>query len=409
MILVTVITEDGNTYLEPTFINCKCLPTWHAHHQRQLNLINFDLKDKENRIQQLRALEEGIRLLLVRHREYSKMEIKQDQYWLRQDYARTNIVRMLENEDMVRNSPKGKEPEGLKETEKVDPWVDTDTYEYSTSASIYQSDLEKETTPGNDGHGFPESFEQKLLTGAVEQHEGITNEISSEAIIIRTETSSKNPTQSRRLHLGPIIDIEEILNRFNDIRTKAAEYMNQWDEEDTLRSQKYAAIYPKQQDARNYCCCTPEHRLYHRYLDAAFDSGKKLQIEAELQVQIRKSDIQKELQETMTTNRQRDVDFLLQTIENHIPAQIQDIKTAMGVEGRLKALVAYLMKYDGRDDLQAVGEGDRFSAALTMELLSMVDAMVERWGNEDASMEKMVEEVLMGEQRARNMLLKLDE
>ncbi|KAI4123535.1 MAG: hypothetical protein LQ341_007186, partial [Variospora aurantia] len=100
-----MMKDDGETYLEPTFINCECDPGSYAHHQRQLDIIRFNIQDEAERARQLLALEEGVRWLLLRHREFYKAEIRQDQYWLRQDYARTNAVRELQNGQVLKRHP----------------------------------------------------------------------------------------------------------------------------------------------------------------------------------------------------------------------------------------------------------------------------------------------------------------
>lgn len=192
------------------------------------------------------------------------------------------------------------------------------------------------------------------------------------------------PEAPSKLRLGPIIDIKEVLARFEDIKVKASEYVNQWNREDTLRANRFTAIHPKHISGN--CSCTPEHRLYHSYLDATFDPPRQLRIEAELHSQVQKTDIQEEFRQKLTINRQAEVDSVLQLIEIHVPAQIADLEKVQGVEGRLKALVAYLRKYDGREDLQAPDENVRWtklSAALTFEIVERVDSKLERWLEED--------------------------
>ncbi|KAL8671077.1 MAG: hypothetical protein Q9224_007639, partial [Gallowayella concinna] len=98
IVLVTVTNDDdGTTYLEPSFINCRCSPVWYTHHQRQLDLVNANLRDVQKQMVQLTALEEGVQQMLIRHREFAKAEIRHEQWWLRQDYARTDEARRLKN------------------------------------------------------------------------------------------------------------------------------------------------------------------------------------------------------------------------------------------------------------------------------------------------------------------------
>ncbi|KAL8843504.1 MAG: hypothetical protein Q9170_000008 [Blastenia crenularia] len=407
IILVTVTDRDHEPYLEPAFISCSCGPVSHAHHQRQLELITFDLKDKEHGIRQLRMLEDGIRSLLVRHREISKAEIRQAQYWLRQDYARTNMIRELYNEEIQRQNRNATKvslskllgqngetsedghPKPVK-VEKEDLWIDDEEYEHF--GSLLDRSLFKRGSSTDDRQTPVKNSERGSFSNTAE--ELLTNNVFSRALIrSQSESQPKNPTSPNKLRLGPIIDIDEVFSRFDDIKAKAAEYMSDWDDEDILRADNFIALYPR---LHGKCCCTFEHRLYHAFQDAAFLPSQQMSIEANLKFEMRRSDLRKDLQEQMTTERQGEVGLLLQAIENHIPAQVSDIRSAVGVAGRTKALVAYLKKY-GRDDFQDSEVGVWVSTALTLDLLRKVDAMLERWGDEDAGMEKRIKEILQGE------------
>ncbi|KAL9005299.1 MAG: hypothetical protein Q9188_001925 [Gyalolechia gomerana] len=425
IVIVTVINDDGTTYMEPTFFNCTCGPVSYDHHKRQIDFLTFDLKDKEQRIRQLMALGEGIRLLLLRHREISKVEIRQEQYWLRQDYARTNLVRELKNREVLKRDPNAakipwskmmsksdeaptEEQETYEEderqlfkVEKEDLWIDEDEYEYDSSLvneSFFskQSSVADKKDPLN--HQKRESSTVTIKTRESSPDTIKTRESSCDTIkeeltqenfaqaITKSEARLETPTTPSQLHLGPKIAIKEVLARFEDIKAKAAEHINRWNEEDTLRADRFTAVHPNKKHSGK-CSCTPEQRLYHSYLDAAFDPPRQLRIEAEFQCQIRETDTRKEIQQSMTTDRQEEVDFLIRAIENHIPAQIADLEKVQGVDGRLKALVTYLRRYDGREDLQAPKDDDdgrtRVSASLTFEMLKKVDSTLERWRKED--------------------------
>ncbi|KAI4117308.1 MAG: hypothetical protein LQ338_007573, partial [Usnochroma carphineum] len=358
IVLTTVIADNAETQLEPTFIFCDCLSTSHAHHQRQLDLIHFNLKDGGERIRQLMALEEGVRWLLVRHRELSKAEIRQEQYWLRQDYARTNMVRELRNLEVLRkDSNAAKIPwsaasdpdytigEGVRpldgnsqadegpkllQIDKEDLWIDEDMYEYNIPTfhkSLFKTeatlDDEKKLLGYDEKESSPDTVRDLSLGTLKESSPDTVRELSldtireSSADTIKGEPASSSPLtvittpnsvppSTTQIHLTRLIPLEEILSRFEAIKHKATTYTHSWALEDRSRSDRIAAIYPQQQPPhQGKCCCTPEHRLYHASLDAAFHPPlQQMHIEALLQAETRKTDMGRALQEKTTTERQ---------------------------------------------------------------------------------------------------------
>lgn len=449
IVLATVIKDDGTTYLEPTFVNCDCGPVSHAHHQRQLDSINLDLKNKEQRVQQVMALEEGIRWLLVRHREFDKAEIRMGQYWLRQDYARTNIVRESENLKILRKNPnaasipydkihdlnykvgEGITPEygdsqddgepKLFQIDKEDLNPDNETYEYNASSldeSIFKkasrtysqkllNDLERESSPSIVRERSPTSTvkesspdDVRVPSPATTIREYSPNTVKEEPTtsapsitITDPESLISNPTTPTKIHLGRLVTLREILSRFEDIKDKAASFMIEWDNEDTLRNKKFDSLHP--QPCQGNCCCTAEHRLYHFFLNVAFRPPQQIYIDSLLQIEIRKSHIRRKIQTNATAKRQEEVDNLLEAFDAHIEAQIRDLGNAQGAEGRLKALVEYLRRYDGRVDLQAPEKMSKLSAALTSDLLRTVDTMLEDWVKDETRLGKKVDEMIM--------------
>lgn len=430
IILSTMMKDDGETYLEPTFINCECDPGSYAHHQRQLDIIRFNIQDEAERARQLLALEEGVRWLLLRHREFYKAEIRQDQYWLRQDYARTNAVRGLQNGQVLKRHPEAAKlpldefkdldeifsetiaPENqhsyptskpkLLQVETEDLFIDEEDYEYNAYAS---SDMDIK------GKG-PERDQNLLNLAEQESSPEVVRSLSPETVWMASPDNVKHettvPTPSNidispssttprlttlvKIQLGRLITLPEVLSRFEDIKEKASAYSRDWDLEDSLRGVTIASLYPKPLEAR--CCCTEEHRLYRSLIDAIFDPSQYMHIECLLAAEIRKTELRREIQEDFTAERREEVDSILHAFEAHIEAQMLDLQTVQGSEGRAKALAEYLRRYDSRADLQEPEDLNRISKAVTVELLGQVDTMAERIGRESEEIEMMIEKLI---------------
>ncbi|KAL9011576.1 MAG: hypothetical protein Q9173_003592, partial [Seirophora scorigena] len=423
IVLVTAVKADNETYPQPSFIDCECGPQSYAHHQRQLDIVRFDLRHKEERARQLRAVEEGVRWLLLRHREFYKAEIRHDQYWLRQDYARTNAVRELRNARVLRRSSdvaklaldeigdldktlleEATAPENhhshpaskfkLLQVDSDDLFIDDEDYEYSACASS-----------GWDFKGKGPETDQKLLNlGEQEPSSDAVREASPDTV--KDETTASTPsikdlspasstpklTAPIKIQLGRLIALSEVLSRFEDIKQKASTYSRDWDREDSLREETSASLHPKPGGAK--CCCTDEHRLYNSLLDAAFDPLGQMDIESLLQVEIRKSELRRVMQENVKAERREEVDSILCAFDAHIENQMLDLQTVLGAEGRLKALVEYLRRYDSRTDLQEPEDLNRVSKAVTVELLEQVGAMLERIGREHEGIEMWIEDMI---------------
>ncbi|KAI4093203.1 MAG: hypothetical protein LQ344_003030 [Seirophora lacunosa] len=434
IVLATAVNDDNETYPQPTFIDCECGPHSYAHHQRQLDIVRFDLRHNEERAGQLRAVEEGVRWLLFRHREFYKAEIRQDQYWLRQDYARTNAVRELKNAQLLRKSPDAarlaldeigdldkalleeatapenqhSHPAGkfkLLQVDSDDLFIDDEDYEYSACAS---SDWDFK------GKG-PETDQKLLNLGEQEPSSDAVRESSPDTVreaspdTVKDEPTASTPsimdlspasstpklTGPVRVQLGRLITLSEVLSRFEDIKQKASTYSRDWDREDSRREETSASLHPKPRGAP--CCCTDEHRIYNSLLDAAFDPLRQMHLESLLQVEIRKSELRRVLQENVTAERREEVDAILCAFDAHIEIQMIDLQTVQGAEGRLKALVEYLRRYDSRTELQEPEDLNRVSKAVTVDLLEQVDAIKERIGREHEGIEMGIEEMVRAE------------
>ena len=73
---------------------------------------------------------------------------------------------------------------------------------------------------------------------------------------------------------------------------------------------------------------------------------------------------------------------MLRLFDEHVSSQILDLEAAQGGDGRQKAFVTYLGRYDWQLDLQVdVGDGHHPSAARTLDLLRKTDTMLERWAD----------------------------
>ncbi|KAL8922921.1 MAG: hypothetical protein Q9208_004883 [Pyrenodesmia sp. 3 TL-2023] len=457
IVLATVITDDSTPFLEPSFVYCNCGPPSYGHHQRQLELIAFDLQDNEQRVRQLMALDNGLKGLLDLHREFYRIEISMDQYWIQQEYCRTNMARAASNLKVLRKNPnaakipwdrihdrnyqvgEGILPDGLdsqaggrpklfqvdkddlftsKEYEEIDeyPISALDDLSFGTGSTpagvtdILQL-IGREVSPDTVLGSPPRNYKEPSVSTAEENSSDTVRglspdtvkesspdtikeepiESSSSAIIGSPNLATLTAPTPAKIRLGRLITLEEVLSRFEDIKEKAASYMHRWELEDSTRDEKISFVYP--QPHQGNCSCTSEHNLYHSLIEAAFNPLQQTHIDSLLQTEIRKSDIRRRLQQETTSNRQVEIDDLLQTFEVHVETQMRDLHSAQYLEGRLKALVAYLKKYDGRDDLPTPQE-NRVSSAVTMDLLKKVDAMSVRWAGENQEQARRVDEMV---------------
>ncbi|KAL9019156.1 MAG: hypothetical protein Q9180_008697, partial [Flavoplaca navasiana] len=154
--LIRFKNKDGTTYRKLGFRDCKCTPLSHGFHQRQLDFVNANLNDARLHIAQLTALKDGVQQLRLRHQELTKQDFRNEQYWLCQDYARTDKMRWIHNLDVrktkqrirfgiiavpnaastAENDMTGPDPENEIPVEAEDLYIDEDTYEFP----LYVSD-----------------------------------------------------------------------------------------------------------------------------------------------------------------------------------------------------------------------------------------------------------------------------
>ncbi|KAL8756045.1 MAG: hypothetical protein Q9199_003219 [Rusavskia elegans] len=372
IILITVINDDGTTYLEPNYRNCSCTPIWQEFHQRQLDLINADLKDLQMQTAQLTALENGVQQLLLRHRELAKEKLKKEQYWLRQDYARTDKIRWLHNLDVRKRNERRERNITLNRKRGSVAGNDGADPDWEKEIPVDAEDLYID----EDFYEFPFCF---------------SGELSSELQCIpQADSSSQNDhvqdwqpvlkTTLNSIRRGQYLTLEEVLDRFEDFKARAAVLINVWEDEDDTRASKIDAVYPWLK-TQSSCACTAELKLYHIY--RIFGNP---QVYADLEAEMLKSDIRIEQRGKTTADRGLEIGSLLRSFDDHISSQVADLEAAFGAEGTRKALAAYLRRYDQEIDLRVqVQDGGHPSEALTLELLGRTDEMLERWAVEDAS------------------------
>ncbi|KAI4247648.1 MAG: hypothetical protein L6R42_009559, partial [Xanthoria sp. 1 TBL-2021] len=355
IILITVINDDGTTYLEPNFRNCSCTPIWQEFHQRQLDLINADLKDLQMQTAQLTALENGVQQLLLRHREFAKEKLKKEQYWLRQDYARTDKTRWLHNLDVRKRNERrernitlnrkrglvagndGADPDWEKEipVDAEDLYIDEDFYEFPLCVSGELSS-ELQYIPQADSNSQNDNIQDPQP-------------------VLKTTLNS--------IRRGQYLTLDEVLDRFEDFKARAATLINGWEDEDDT------------------CASKIDAKLYHIYRNFG-----NPQVYADLEAEMLKSDIRIEQRRKTTADRGLEIGSLLRSFDDHISSQVADLEAAFGAEGTRKALAAYLRRYDQEIDLRVqVQDGGHPSEAITLKLLRRTDEMLERWAVEDAS------------------------
>ncbi|KAI4258221.1 MAG: hypothetical protein L6R42_005222, partial [Xanthoria sp. 1 TBL-2021] len=372
IILITVINDDGTTYLEPVFRNCSCTPIWQEFHQRQLDLINADLKDLQMQTLQLTALENGVQQLLLRHRELAKEKLKKGQYWLRQDYARTDKIRWLHNLDV------------RKRNERRERNIIINRKRGSVAGNDGADlDWEKEIPVDAEDLYIDEDFYEFPLC--------VSGELSSELQCIpQADSSSQNDniqdpqpllkTTLNSIRRGQYLTLDEVLDRFEDFKVRAAVLINEWEDEDDTRASKIDAAYPWL-TTQSSCACTAELKLYHRYRN--FGNPR---VYAVLEAEMLKSDIQIEQRRKTTADRGLEIELLLRSFDDHLSSQVADLEAAFGAEGTRKALAAYLRRYDQEIDLRVqIEDGGHPSEVLTLDLVKKTDEMLERWAVEDIS------------------------
>ena len=174
------------------------------------------------------------------------------------------------------------------------------------------------------------------------------------------------------------LSLDDVLDRFEDFKARAAVLRTQWQDEDDKLASKIHAVYP-QLSIPSACACTTEQELYHLYQD----SGSR-RVHADLEAERLKSDGRIDSQRKITVERGKEVELLLGSLDEHVGSQVADLEAAFGKEGTGKALVAYLARYDPDIDLGVkVVDGGYPSEALTVMLLGRADEMLERWAVED--------------------------
>ncbi|KAL8819524.1 MAG: hypothetical protein Q9223_002065 [Gallowayella weberi] len=319
---------------------------------------------------QLTTLEEGVEQLLIQHREFAKAEIRHEQWWLREDYARTNEARRLKNievyhrqKERVRKGGMVRQERGSKiesdETVQGDEWM---------LVPVEKEDL----YPGDEVYEFPLLDFENGGKGASKVKDDSSNHKENE------ETKGELKATFDHLLQGRCLTLEDVLDRFEDLRFRAATLMAQWEDEDAARRSKIGAIYPLLN--RDSCVCTAEHKLYHKCL--TFGSP---QVHANLEAEVLKSDVWAGQQQAVTADRGSEIQELLRSFDGHLKGQISELSAALGGEGIRKALVKYLRRYDQQINLPIQEEGSYPSEALTLDLVRKADDMLQRWAAEDAS------------------------
>ena len=389
--------DDGCASSKPTFQGCTCLERWHDHHTRQQQLVQADLENREAQTQQVARLEEGIQALVIRDREIQKAELRAEQYWLRQDYARIDNVRKLTNLDLQKKARRlervakvkrrmGNEEmpdEQIKflEVDVDDLWIDTDDYALPPS-------------PANDASQGTFTLGGSLKNGGDDQQTALPMLNKTTAALVPYSTNAmvkhgKDNQETEYVSLGTILTIDEIHARFADMRSRAMEIMDRWAQEDDARAVAFGNAQP--QPADEDCACTAEHRLYHKCLD--FGIGQMF-AESELQAQLFRSDLWRKQEQTVTADRETEVSGILQEVEKHIASQILDLGTIASREGTRDALLAYLRRYEGREYHLLPSQTSLVSRTATSNLVAGTQALLEGWVRQNETRKKRFEEML---------------
>ncbi|KAL8984822.1 MAG: hypothetical protein Q9205_001313 [Flavoplaca limonia] len=382
--LIRFKNKDGTTYRKLGFRDCKCTPLSHDFHQRQLDFVNANLNDARLHIAQLTALKDGVQQLRLRHRELTEQDFRNEQYWLCQDYARTDKMRWMHNLDVRKSKQRrrfgmvavpnaastaeidrtGLDPENEIPVEAEDLHIDEEPYEFP----LYVSDKP--------------SSELQWIAKATSETRNEAEQDSRPVITITLDDIRRNQ------HLT----IDEILGRFEDLKQRAAALINNSEDEDATLANKINALYPWS-ETPSKCGCTAELKLYHTYQNFG-----NTRVYAELEAEMSKSDLRLEQRLQATAARGLEIKDLLRSIDDHVGDQVADVEVARSREGLRQALVRYLRRYDPHIDLRIqVDDGAHPSEALSLDLLGRADEMLGRWAVEDASRCATIGKSLLGQ------------
>ncbi|KAL8729453.1 MAG: hypothetical protein Q9166_004701 [cf. Caloplaca sp. 2 TL-2023] len=337
-------------------------------------------RDVQLQVAQFAELQEGVQGLLIRHRELAKAKIHHEQYWLRQDYARTDRIRRIRNWDIrkKRMSSSGEwtvtrkrelsadsdatvqDDETELPVDAEDLYIDSDVYEFRLFG------FEKQIAPGE---CIPEAEFEHL------NH-------------LRQETSSELKMTFDTIRQGQYLSLDEVLERFEDFQKRAAALVDLWEDEDAARGSKIDMVYPRVNLGN--CACTAEQKLYHKCLAFGYP-----QDHTDLEREMFKSDMWVKQRQIVTADRNLEIEELLQSFDDHLDAQVADVEVARSGESRHKALITYLNRYDQQAGFRIQAEGGSFpSQAVTFDLLRKTDDMLDRWADEDASRSRRLADML---------------
>ncbi|KAL8673454.1 MAG: hypothetical protein Q9168_002121 [Polycauliona sp. 1 TL-2023] len=373
--LTKITNDDGTTYLKPILQNCSCPQAWKNFHARQLNLVNAHLTDLKIQTVQLKAFEEGVQSLLLRHRELAKQQLKKEQYWLCQDYALTDRARWLYNLDVRSRKQRRRfgmavsRREGELSTENDDDGTNT-VGEEELPVEVEELDIDDDVY---------EFLREQPNTGMLLLGPATATSSDSPSTTegVSTPCSTTVKTTLNGVRRGQYLTIDQVLDRFEDLKQRAHILLQEWETEDhTLARQINAVIPCIDQDA---CACTAEHKLYHLYKN--FGNPQTF---ANLEAETSKSDLLIEIRQQTTADQGLEIQSVLRLIREHLAGQIADVEAAAGREGMRKGLVRYLSRYDSDMDLRVqVENGGYPSEAFTLDLSGRIEEMLARWARRD--------------------------
>ncbi|KAL8690949.1 MAG: hypothetical protein Q9218_003725 [Villophora microphyllina] len=326
--LVEKKSEDGSIYLAPVFHGCTCQPAWREQHRRQL--IDADLRNKKCLGEQLSTVQHALQDMLARHREISKAQLNQEKYWLQQHYARMINARNEHNRELHKEADKV--PKAANHAKTIKGKVSARDREESLQ-------VDKENLWVD-----PEFYEDPFA-----------------------------------LSCADTISTEEVLDRFNDLKQRATAMMHAWDQEKASLTDLIVTAYPQPGSSDSWDIA--EDRPYCAYTDFGFHL---LREPPDTQAEVLRCDIWADQQQAATADRSSEISKLLQEISQHLIQQIADIEEVEGGEGRRRALISYLRRYEQQGETQ-LPEKTPASAVGTWELVALARTMVRRWHCEDAT------------------------
>lgn len=181
---------------------------------------------------------------------------------------------------------------------------------------------------------------------------------------------------------------QEVLRRFNDLERRATAIVRDWEAEDATLAKLISTAYP--QPGPTDC----RYSDFSTYLVAGSSEEER--------TEVLRCDMWANLQQAVVTDRSVEMRELLLEIKQHLSKQMGEIDAAQGVQGRRRALLSYLTRYEDGQDLQ-LAERVPASADTTWMILAKAEVMIEGWEAKDVATKRRFDEMVLNEEALEAM------